>query len=139
VVDEVQACKVDKAKRSPSKFAHRNHEYVFFEKRGGEQQQQHQQRTTTTTCEQLLRLEKRQHGDGGNMAGHGAAAVPAFNVIKPIPGKQAYARISAAMYNELFYTQADKSGLMTLGAQHGVSYVLRGAYNPLPAWDTCKC
>jgi hypothetical protein len=50
-----------------------------------------------------------------------AEAVPAHNVIKAVPGKVGYARVSGAMYNELFYDQADKSGYMTLGAQHGVS------------------
>jgi hypothetical protein len=49
-----------------------------------------------------------------------AEVVQAHNVIKAIPGKVGYARISGAMYNELFFDQADKSGYMTLGAQHGV-------------------
>jgi hypothetical protein len=48
--------------------------------------------------------------------------VESYNVIQPVKGKQAYARVSAGMSNEMFYTQAAKSGLMTLGAQHGVSY-----------------
>jgi hypothetical protein len=50
-----------------------------------------------------------------------AEYVPGYNVIKPTAGKQHYARITGGMYNELFFTQADKSDLMTLGAQHGVS------------------
>jgi hypothetical protein len=49
-----------------------------------------------------------------------AEAIPSHNVIKAVPGKVGYARISGAMYNELFFDQADKSGYMTLGAQHGV-------------------
>jgi hypothetical protein len=50
-----------------------------------------------------------------------AQFVENFNVITPVKGKQAYARVSAGMSNEMFYSQASKSGLMTLGAQHGVS------------------
>jgi hypothetical protein len=58
-----------------------------------------------------------------------AQYVENFNVIKPEAGKQAYARVSAAMSNEMFYNQASKSGLMTLGAQHGVSTTHSIAYN----------
>lgn len=56
----------------------------------------------------------------GGMHGGMPEEVPQYNIIKPDPKKPAYARVSAGMYNELFYTQADKSGLMTVGAQHGV-------------------
>jgi hypothetical protein len=62
--------------------------------------------------------------------------VPQYNVIKPDAGKNAYARVSAGMYNELFYTQASKSGLMTVGAQHGVSQdFLQNFFVPTPAAD----
>jgi hypothetical protein len=108
VVDDVQACKVDKVKRTLSRSVQRNHDFVYFEKRGN------------LTCDHMLKLRKRQEPHGPD-AGHAPVPeVPAFNTIKPIPGKQAYARITAGMYNELFYTQADASGLMTVGAQHGV-------------------
>ena len=59
--------------------------------------------------------------DGEMSMGGMTGEILQHNTIKPVPGKQAYARVSAAMYNELFYTQADKSELMTVGAQHGVS------------------
>jgi len=93
---------------------HRNHEYRFFEKRG------------TFNCDSLLKLNKRQaHGSG--TAGHGSPLeLDQFNIIKPKPGQQAYARVTAGMFNELFFTQADKSGLMTLGAQHGGVSVIGG-------------
>jgi hypothetical protein len=120
-VDEVQACRVDKQKRSPSmNVPHRNHDYRFFEKRDG------------FNCNRLL--SKRQD-HASNTDGHGAPAeIDQFNVINP-KGKQAYARVSAGMYNELFFSQADKSGLMTLGAQHGgVSvtggWMQGGGHNP---------
>jgi hypothetical protein len=111
--DQVESCKIKKSnKRSlSSTIPQRNHEYRFFEKRDG------------YDCGSLLSVhKKRQHEGMAGMVGMGGAPteVPAFNVIKPIPGQQAYARVSGGMYNELFYTQADKSGLMTLGAQHGV-------------------
>jgi hypothetical protein len=48
--------------------------------------------------------------------------VPSFNKIKPT-GEFAYARVTAGLHNEEFFTQADASGLMTLGAQHGVGFV----------------
>lgn len=153
VVEEVQACKVKKVKRSLSgTIPQRNHDYEFFEKRDG------------FHCDRLLRLRKRHGPDGDDddvpapapaaaspepapaaepeghshggmegmegmegMGGHGAPeSVPAFNTITPKPGQPAYARVSAGMYNEMFFTQADKSGLMTLGAQHGGVSVLGG-------------
>jgi hypothetical protein len=49
-----------------------------------------------------------------------AEYVPGFNKIKPT-GEFAYARVPAGLHNEEFFSQADASGLMTLGAQHGVS------------------
>jgi hypothetical protein len=123
-VDNVQACKVDKRKRSLSmNIPHRNYDYRFFEKRDG------------FNCNRLLRLRKRQE-HGSNTDGHGAPnEIDQFNVIKLKPGQQAYARVSAGMYNELFFSQADKSGLMTLGAQHGgVSvtggWMQAGGHNP---------
>jgi len=104
-------------KRSLSmNIPHRNHDYRFFEKRDG------------FDCNRLTRLHKRQGSMAGmagmaGMGGHGAAPaeIGQYNVIKPKPGQPAYARVPASMYNELFFTQADKSGLMTVGAQHGVS------------------
>jgi hypothetical protein len=106
-VHRVEACKVQKQKRSMNMhIPHRNHEYRFFEKRDG------------YNCGKLLRLHKRQ---GVEMQHSAPAEIDSFNVISPKPGQQAYARVSAGMYNELFYTQASKSGLMTIGAQHGVS------------------
>jgi hypothetical protein len=112
VVEEVQACKVPKDKRELSTaILQRNHEFQFFEKRDNH------------TCNSIMKLRKRQGiMDPDGMDGHMSIPdeVPQYNVIKPEKGKQAYARVPASMYNELFYTQADKSGLMTIGAQHGV-------------------
>jgi hypothetical protein len=104
-VDNVQACKVDGAARIPSPGnAGRNQNYKFFEKRDG------------FDCDRLVNLHKRQMDGHGHMP----AAVPEFNTITPVPGKQAYARIAVGVYNEMFFDQADKSGLMTAGAQHNV-------------------
>jgi hypothetical protein len=116
-VDEVLACQVMKNKSKRSRIPQRNSEYHYFEKREG------------YNCDQLMNLKKRQM-DG---MGHGnPSSVPTHNIITPIPGKQAYARVSGAMYNEMFYEQAADSGLMTLGAQHGVSSSLvdDGILNP---------
>jgi hypothetical protein len=122
--DDFLACKVNKHKRSLSmNIPDRNHEYRFFEKRDG------------FSCDSLLQLYKRQE-HGSNMDTHGTPKeIDQFNIIKPKPGQQAYARVPAGMYNELFFTQADKSGLMTLGAQHGgVSvtggWMQAGGHNP---------
>jgi hypothetical protein len=114
-VHDIQACKVDKQKRSPSMaIPHRNHEYRFFEKRNG------------FNCDRLLQLHKRQE-HGPNTDTHGAPLeIDQFNIIKPKAGEQAYARVTAGMFNELFFSQADKSGLMTLGAQHGGVSVIGG-------------
>jgi Berberine and berberine like/FAD binding domain len=120
VVEEVQACKIPKLnKRSWShSIPQRNHEYKFFEKRGD------------TTCEETLKLHKRQMAGMEGMEGMSMGApseVKDYNIITPPKaGGHAYARISAGMYNELFFDQADKSGLMTLGAQHGGVSVLGG-------------
>jgi FAD binding domain len=65
--------------------------------------------TPAADCKRLLR-EKRDEE-------------PATNVIKPVTGKQAVARVSAAMSHEVFYDAADKSGLFVMGAQHGVSAI----------------
>jgi hypothetical protein len=112
VVDEVMSCPVAKLNKR-SVIPGRNQEVHFFEKRDG------------YNCDTMIKLKKRQMSPdegmaGMNMGGH-PSSVPDHNIIKPIPGKQAYARVSGAMYNELFYNQAADSGLMTLGAQHGVS------------------
>ncbi|TLD35106.1 Mitochondrial intermediate peptidase [Venturia nashicola] len=117
VVDEVLACKVPKLnKRTWSEgIPQRNHEFQFFEKRGD------------ATCEETLKLHKRQT-DGHSHEGMSMPSkVKDYNTITPPKaGGHAYARISAGMYNELFFDQADKSGLMTLGAQHGGVSVLGG-------------
>jgi hypothetical protein len=111
VVDEVVACPVAKNKRSV--IPGRSGDVHFFEKRDG------------YACNEMVNhLKKRQmEGMEGMGMGH-PSSVPTHNVIKPIPGKQAYARVSGGMYNELFFTQAADSGLMTLGAQHGVCLML---------------
>jgi hypothetical protein len=82
VVDEVHACRVQKKhKRSLSvAIRERNYEYRYFEKR------------RSNNCTSLTRLRKRQ-----GMEGMSHGEIPEFNVIKPQPGKQAYARVSAGM------------------------------------------
>jgi hypothetical protein len=104
-VDEVQACNIHETKRyfGPGNSG-RNQNYKFFEKRDG------------FDCGRLERLHKRQMDGHGHMP----AAVPEYNKITLVPGKQAYARIAGGVYNEMFFDQADKSGLMTAGAQHNV-------------------
>lgn len=125
--ENIQACRVAKNKRSV--IPGRAHEFHYFEKRDG------------WDCDRLMRHKKRQHegmGEGmSSMSSKGGmpAGVATHNVIKPIPGVQAYARVSGGMYNEMFYTQAADSGLMTLGAQHGgVSvtggWMQAGGHNP---------
>ena len=111
--DQIQACKTAKPNKRKRSIAipQRNDEWVYFEKRDG------------VSCDHALKLRKRQTMEHG----HPDVASPeigASNVIKPEPGKQAYARVSGGMYNEMFFLQADKSGFMTPGAQHGVRYVL---------------
>jgi hypothetical protein len=101
-VDSVQACKIQETKRYSGPG--RNQNYKFFEKRDG------------FDCDRLERLHKRQMDGHGHMP----ASVPEFNTITPVPGKQSYARIAGGVYNEMFFDQADKSGLMTAGAQHNV-------------------
>lgn len=135
VVREVETCKVKKNKRSFARsIPGRDHEFRFFEKRAG------------FTCDHHLGSNfTKRHGPEGDapmaapatpppppaapmggmegMEGHGmapSAEVPQYNVIKADPEKPAYARISAGVYNELFFNQAHASGLMTAGAQHGV-------------------
>jgi hypothetical protein len=117
VVDEVQVCKVPKLNKRVFSTSHpaRNHAFKFFEKRGN------------TTCEETLTLHKRQHEGMEGMSMGAPAEVKDYNIITPPKaGGHAYARISAGVYNELFFDQADKSGLMTLGAQHGGVSVLGG-------------
>jgi hypothetical protein len=123
-VDDVLACKVEKKhKRSPSAaIPDRDHDYKFFEKRDG------------FDCPRVLALHELQE-QGGAADSQAPKQVDHYNVIKPSPGQQAYARVSASMYNELFFSQAAKSGLMTLGAQHGgVSitggWMQGGGHNP---------
>jgi len=61
---------------------------------------------------------------------------PKANIIKPIPGKQAYAKIGAGVYNQMLTDAADLSGLYPMTAQHGgVSLIggwgLAGGHSPL--------
>jgi hypothetical protein len=110
--EDVQACQVKIQKRSGEK-----EEYHYFEKRDG------------MSCDEMVTLHKRQHDTMGGMAGMEGmskpkppTAVPAYNKIKLRHGQtHAYARIPAGIFNEMFFTQAHESGLMTLGAQHNVS------------------
>jgi hypothetical protein len=114
VVDEVLSCRAPKNKRSV--IPGREHDFNFFEKREG------------YDCNSIMSIKKRQM-EG---MGHGyPSSIPTHNVIQPIPGKQAYARVSGGMYNEMFYQQAADSGLMTLGAQHGVSFHSRVCVSPV--------
>jgi hypothetical protein len=112
-IEHVEACKVPKTKREFSvAVPMRNHEYKFYDRRDN------------LGCEERRKLRKRQgttDPDGMSDMGMGMGEVPQYNTIKLEPGAtHAYARISAAVYNEQFYEAADKSGLMTVGAQHGV-------------------
>jgi hypothetical protein len=108
LVHEVESCRIEKSKRNLSKrIPHRNSDYKYFEKRNG------------YSCDRLLDVHKKRQHEGMAGMGGAPAEVPAYNIIKH-GGKPAYARVSGGMYNELFWTQADKSGLMTAGAQHGV-------------------
>jgi hypothetical protein len=110
IVDQVESCRIEKTKRNLSKYIpHRNHDYKFFEKRSG------------YDCGRLLNVHKKRQHEGMAGMGNAPTEVPAYNVIKH-DGKPAYARVSGGMYNELFWTQADKSGLMSAGAQHGVCF-----------------
>jgi hypothetical protein len=112
---EIQVCKIPKIKRSFSAaLPQRNHEYRFFEKRDG------------LDCNSVLRHHKRQGmGPDDNMPGM-TMEIPQYNTIKLDAGQtHGYARIPAAIYNEQFYTQASASGLMTVGAQHGVCRLKR--------------
>lgn len=47
--------------------------------------------------------------------------VPGYNIITPVKGQQAVARLNAGTYHETLYKAADKSGLFALGGQQGVS------------------
>lgn len=113
---QIEVCKVPKVRRVfGAATPQRNHEFQFFEKRGG------------VSCDAHLKLAKRQGmgpDDMGGMASMGMGQVPEYNTIKLDEGQtHAYARIPAGIYNEQFYTQASKSGLMTIGAQHGVRLI----------------
>ncbi|KAF1984467.1 hypothetical protein K402DRAFT_422971 [Aulographum hederae CBS 113979] len=83
-------------------------------------------------CAKLIRrsLLKKRHGPGEE-----GAETDAYNVITPVPGQQAVARVSAAIVHEVFYLAADKSNLFVMGAQHGgVSaiggWMQGGGHNP---------
>lgn len=96
--------------------AGRNNEFFHFEKREG------------WDCDRLMNMHRKRQMEGMSMGGDddhmsqmgGPKSFPSTNVIK-VTGDHAYARVSAGIYNEMFFTQASKSGLMTLGAQHNVS------------------
>jgi hypothetical protein len=107
---QIQACKVPKVKRTFSAaLPQRNHEYRFFHKREG------------LDCNSTVELHKRQATGLDDMPGMNME-IPPYNTIKLDIGQtHGFARISAAIYNEQFYTQAAASGLMTVGAQHGAS------------------
>lgn len=121
---EILSCGYKKEKEQISTTVPlRNNEFRYFEKRAG------------WDCDRLLDHHKKRQmmdmeGMGSSM---GVAAmdapgeVPAYNKIK-VTGDHAYARVSGGMYNEMFFTQASKSGLMTLGAQHNVSHRGRHTY-----------
>jgi hypothetical protein len=114
--DQIVSCKVSKNKDRPSSIVGRDHEFHFFEKRDG------------MDCDDHIALKKRQMGgmeEGMPMGMGGQSSLSSHNVIQPT-GHHAYARVAGGMYNELFYTQAADSGLMTLGAQHGGVSVLGG-------------
>jgi hypothetical protein len=110
--EDIEVCKVPKKRNVFSAaLPMRNHEFQFFEKRDG------------LDCNAHLKLAKRQMSDEG-MAMQMGLGVPDSNTIKLDEGAtHAYARVSAGIYNEQFYEQAAKSGLMTVGAQHGVSNI----------------
>lgn len=117
---EVMTCGVKKEKAEMSRtVAGRNNEFVHFEKREG------------WDCDRLMNMHRKRQMEGMSMGGMdmgddhlsmmgGPKTFPDTNVIK-VTGDHAYARVSAGIYNEMFFTQASKSGLMTLGAQHNVS------------------
>lgn len=152
VIHEVETCKVKKTKRSFARsIPGRDHEYRFFEKRAGHTCDDHLRLAKRHGPEEDMPMAPAApaapavkedipppppaSGSMGGMAGmegmegHGAPAtseVPQFNVIKAAPDRPAYARISAGVYNELFFDQAHASGLMTAGAQHGGVSVLGG-------------
>jgi hypothetical protein len=149
IVDEVTACKVEKVKRGIStSIPQRDYDFKFFEKRDGMSCDHHialAKRDVQHGPEEDMPVIAPASGAevpppaaapmGGmagmeGMEGHGSAPkageVPAFNVIKAAKDRPAYARISAGVYNEMFFNQAHASGLMTAGAQHGGVSVLGG-------------
>lgn len=111
--EDIEVCKVPKKRNVFSAaLPMRNHEVKFFEKRDG------------LNCDAHLKLAKRQMSDDGMEGMQMGLGLPDANTIKLDEGAtHAYARIPAGVYNEQFYEQADKSGLMTVGAQHGVSKI----------------
>jgi hypothetical protein len=142
-VDNVIACRVPSKKRNVGRsIPSRQWEWHYFEKRDGAEQdcnalmKRHFKRDISggddcapirmgdriaepTICKRDV-LEVVPAASSNFTLPALAEAVRGYNIIKPEAGKQSYARISAGMNNELFFNQADKSGLMTLGAQHGV-------------------
>jgi hypothetical protein len=152
VARDVVACKVMKEKRGFStSIPQRDYEYRFFEKRDGltcdhhiklakrhgpEEDEMPMPKAPAASPSVASEVTdpppaKPMGGMAGmeGMEGHGAPAageVPQYNVIKAATDKPAYARISAGVYNEMFFNQAHASGLMTAGAQHGGVSVLGG-------------
>jgi hypothetical protein len=150
-IRDVTACKVRKEKRGFStSIPQRDFDFRFFEKRDGFTCDHHIKLAKRHGPEGDMPAAAPANAPGaaadvpppppassmGGMAGmegmegHGSAPnageVPAFNVIKAAPDRPAYARVSAGIYNEMFFNQAHASGLMTAGAQHGGVSVLGG-------------
>ena len=132
VVDETIACKIPNETKNlvGRSIPQRAWRWQYFDKRDG------------VDCDSVVKahLKKRNEQDEpykldtskpwewavktGFQLPPNAEFVPGFNKIKPT-GEVAYARVPAGLHNEEFFTQADASGLMTLGAQHGVRLCLR--------------
>jgi hypothetical protein len=112
--EDIEVCKVPKKRNVFSAaLPMRNHDFKFFEKRDG------------LNCDAHLKLAKRQMSNDGMEGMQMGLGLPDSNTIKLDEGAtHAYARIPAGIYNEQFYEQAAKSGLMTIGAQHGVTKIL---------------
>lgn len=154
-MDNIEACRVDKDNKNllSTSILPRNYDYNYFEKRDGLSCDHHLKLSKRHGPEEdeapaaaggmagMAGMEgmggaaaptetpKAAGGMEGMEGMSGAAAstgVPAFNVITPNKGKPSYARVSAGTVNEVFFAQADKSGLMTLGAQHGGVSVVGG-------------
>lgn len=115
---DIEVCKVAKKRNVFSAaMPMRNHAFQYFEKRDD------------LNCDAHLKLAKRQMSNDGMEGMQMGLGLPEYNTIKLDEGTtHAYARIPAGVYNEQFYEQAAKSGLMTVGAQHGVSKDLDRRY-----------